>query len=113
MNAADSSKAHGAPMEYESNPKHSDPCQPGRKGSICPREVRNLAQQLLDGSVPVGDARYACHEGRAYCAREHVAGRWHGYPIGWREVPAKLRRQWVREGRVSKQDTKRFWEGDA
>ena len=37
-------------MEYESNPKHSDPWQRGRRGSLCPKEVRPIAEKLLEGS---------------------------------------------------------------
>ena len=58
------------PMQYVSNPKHSDPWQRGRRGSLCPLEVRPLAQELLDSSVADGTKRYAMHEGKAYCAQQ-------------------------------------------
>lgn len=80
-------------LVYESNPKHSEPWQPGRKGALCDDEVRPHVQQLLEASEQVKGKRYAVHDGKPYCAQEHRSGRWHGYPIGWREVPAKLKNQ--------------------
>ena len=49
--------------------------------------------------------RYAVHEGRPYCAQDDGIGGWHGYPIGWKEVPSTLRTRWQkRENRVSKSE---------
>ena len=42
-------------------------------------------------SEQVGRERFVFHEGKAYCAKEHRADVWHGYPVGWIEVPAELR----------------------
>jgi hypothetical protein len=106
--AIDEGTARGE-LIYESNPKHGEPWQTGKKGSLCEAEVRPLATQLLRGSHLWGDKRYAVHEGRAYCAQEHLPNRWHGYPIGWRDVPAKLRTEWVKDGRVKKRQIDRFW----
>jgi hypothetical protein len=100
-------------MQYKSNPKHSDPWQRGKKGSLCEPKVRPLAEHLLEGSVVVGDRRYAVHEGKAYCGQEESADVWHGYPVGWIEVPAKLVHQWVNEGKLLKRDVKRYWENHA
>jgi hypothetical protein len=94
---------------YKSNPKHSEPWQPGRRGTLCDKSVRDIAQNLLDDSTLVGETRYAVHDGRAYCAREHETGVWHGHPTGWEKVPAKLRRQWVKEHRVKKRDIDKYW----
>lgn len=100
----------GADLIYESNPKHSEPWQSGRKGSLCEREVRPHAQRLLERSELVGNKRYAVFDGKAYCANEHSAGHWHGYPVGWVEVPAVLVLRWIRERRITKRDKKRYWE---
>lgn len=54
--------------------------------------------------------RYAVHDGKAYCAQEHLPGRWHGYPIGWNEVPPKLAIEWEKQGRVTKRERKRYKE---
>ena len=96
-------------MRYESNPKHSAPWQRGRRGSQCPEEVRSLAQELLEGSVLDGNKRYAVHEGRAYCAQQHREDVWHGYPVGWVEVPEYLRRRWLRGDAVNRREIGRYW----
>lgn len=95
---------------YESNPKHSEPWQVGKKGSLCDAEIRPLALELLQGSVLWEDKRYAVHEGRAYCAQQHLPDRWHGFPVGWVEVPPKLVRDWIKEGRLRNHDRKKYWE---
>lgn len=98
-------------MRYEGNPKHRKPWQPGRRGTLCPDDIdRAIAQRLLADSALEGAKRYAVHEGRAYCAQEHRPGLWHGYPIGWEDVPEHLRRRWLREGRVRRRDIKRHWQ---
>ena len=99
-------------MRYESNPKHKDPWQSGRQGTLCPGNVdQAIAERLLEDSETSGNVRYAVHEGRAYCARKHGDDVWHGYPLGWEEVPESLRRRWVREGRVRRRDINRYWQG--
>lgn len=82
-----------APQElvYESNPKHSEPWQSGKKGSLCEPGIRELADQLLLQSVLHNEKRFAVHDGRAYCAQQHSPNHWHGYPVGWVEVPPKFR----------------------
>ena len=97
-------------MEYESNQKHSEPWQRGRRGSLCPKEVRGIAAQLLAGSELVDAKRYAVFAGRAYCAQESRLGVWHGYPVGWKEVPPRLRLWWRRQGRVRNRDIKQNWD---
>ena len=100
-------------MKYESNPKHSEPWQTGRKGSLCPKEIKPLAASLLENSELVGKQRYAFHEGRPYCAREHQENIWHGFPVGWREVPVALRNKWKHAGSITKRDLDRYWESDS
>jgi len=97
-------------LMYEGNPKHKEPWQPGRKGSLCPRELGERAQVLLSESEPFEDKRYGVYEGKPYCAQEHGNGRWHGYPVGWKEVPEPIRRQWRRQGRVAGKDIRRYWD---
>lgn len=100
-------------MEYEGNAKHKEPWQRGRRGSLCPKEAPSLGQTLLVQSEAVDEKRYACHQGKAYCGKEHLPGRWHGWPVGWVEVPEKLRAQWLKDGKVKRQDIQRYWDGDA
>jgi len=98
-------------IHYEGNPKHKEPWQRGRKGSLCPKELGVPPLELLKKSVLESGKRYACHGGKAYCAQEHEPGRWHGYPIGWREVPADIALRMVKDGLVSKRDRRKYWEG--
>ena len=101
-------------MRYEPNPKHKEPWQPGRKGSLCPSDLDETGRdQLLADSVRHGDKRFATDGERAFEAQEHTAGTWHGYPVGWKEVPENLRRVWVTEGRVKKRSIRRFWEASS
>ena len=100
----------GRPMEYESNQKHSAPWQRGRRGSLCPREVRGIAAELLADSELAGAKRFAIYDGKAYCAQEHRPSVWHGYPIGWKEVPPQLRVRWRRQRRVSNRDIRQNWD---
>ena len=90
---ADPAEVAGEVLRYEPNPKHREPWQRGRRGSLCTEVGVEQAQQLLNESVLVGEKRYAVYQGRPYCAQAHE-GVWHGYPIGWVEVPAKLRTRW-------------------
>jgi len=99
-------------MQYESNAKHTEPWQQGRKGSMCPKSITSdRAQELLNESVQEGGKRYATDGERAYCAQEHRDGFWHGYPVGWREVPVKVRRKFETDGKVSPRMIKKYREG--
>jgi len=104
---------HSSQMRYESNPKHSDPWQPGRKGSICDREVKPHVIELLCQSEIEGDKRYAVFQGRAYCAQQHSPGVWHGYPVGWIEVPYRLQKKWKDDGKVTRRQLKQYREAHA
>jgi len=91
---------------YEPNPKHKPVPTPGRRGSICPPDVKT--QELLDGSQLVNGKRYATDGERAYCGQCHDRERdlWHGYPVGWEEVPPPVRIGWERSGLVSRRRTR-------
>jgi hypothetical protein len=96
---------------YDSNRKHKEPWQPGRKGSLCPNDMTpQVAQKLLEASDVHEERRFAVHDGRAYRGHEHEPGLWHGFPVGWKEVPPQLRIKWVNEHRVSRADVKRYWD---
>lgn len=69
-----------------------------------------MAEELLTGSELFDGKRYAVYEGRAYCAQEHGADVWHGYPVGWSEVPRRLRTRWKSQDLVRRRDIKRNWD---
>lgn len=98
-------------MKYESNPKHREPWQRGKRGTLCPQPVWTLAKQLLQNSVVHGRQRYAIHDGRCYCAKEHAPDCWHGHPVDWIEVPAPIVNGFVRAGTLSRRDKRKHWKG--
>jgi hypothetical protein len=95
---------------YEPNPKHKEPWQRGARGSLCPAHADGpvlFASSEVDPRNP--GKRYATDGRQPYCGQEHRPGRWHGYLVQWREVPATLRRQWVADKKVSKRDLREHW----
>lgn len=103
-------------MHYdaEANDKHKHPWQRGRKGSLCPRHLTPAdAQRLLeDGETTLGrlEPRWATDGERAYAARQHREGSWHGYPTAWKEVPSMLVQRWIDGERVSRRDVRKYWD---
>ena len=98
-------------MRYEGSRKHREPWQPGRRGTLCPNHLdQSIVQWLLEESELVGNKRYAVYEGRAYCAQQDGNDRWHGYPVGWVEVPERLRRRWLNEDRLRRRDIRNHWD---
>lgn len=98
------------PLVYEPNPKHKEPWQRGARGSLCPTDADGpalLATSQVDPKHP--GKRFATDGHRAYCGQQHRPGRWHGYPIQWREVPAAILRGWVTGGTVSRRSLKEHW----
>ncbi len=98
-------------LVYEGNPKHKLPWQSGRKGSLCPPDIGiDRARELLRTSIAEGNRRYAVDQGRPFCAQPNSAkNRWHGYPIGWVEVPDSLRERLRVAFHVSNSEVRRFW----
>lgn len=107
---AEAAASGGKDLAYEPNPKHKEPWQRGARGSLCPKGVDApglLAESRADPAHP--GKRYATDGQRAYCGQEHLPGRWHGYPVQWKEVPPALRREWVADGKVNKRDLREYW----
>lgn len=87
-----------------------------------------MAQALLDEAVesadrahPNGRALYAMHEGafyKAYCHEVNVADDqeheevWHGYPVRRalvpQQVPCRVLREFVRQGRLSRPEYRKL-----
>jgi hypothetical protein len=107
---AEAAASEEQPLRYEPNPKHKEPWQRGARGSLCPKEADGpalLAASHVDPKHP--GKRYATDGHRAYCGQEHHPGRWHGYPVQWREVPPRIRSGLVADNQVSKRDMKEYW----
>ena len=95
---------------YGGNPKHQEPWQRGKKGSLCTKETMETAQGLLDASVEDGKRRFATDGERAFEGKEHAPNEWHGFPVGWKEVPETLRHRWQDEGRVRRAHIQKYWD---
>lgn len=70
-----------------------------------------MAQALLSSSEAHPDAnkkaQYATHKGMAFKAYPGQ-GAWHGYPVGWNEVPPTICTKWLREGLIQRGDVRRY-----
>ncbi len=96
-------------MRYAGNPKHKEPWQPGRRGSLCPTDLNlETVQKLLEDSVPSDNKRYATWRGQAFAGQGHD-DTWHGYPVGWREVPQAIRNRWRRQRLIDRANIKKHW----
>ena len=105
-------------LRYEGSAKHKNPWQPGRKGTLCPSDISlETAEALLRESVPdpnpQSSKRYGTHNGQAFCAMRtgSDAGNdvYHGYPVGFGEVPPTVWRAWISDGRLQRADVTRNW----
>lgn len=96
-------------LVYIGNPKHKDPWQRGRRGSLCPPEIsQEDAQKMLSDSYLHGRHRYAVRAGVIYKA-QGKDGRWHGYPEAWRRVDCSIRNHFVKSKLVRKSDLSKHW----
>lgn len=79
---------------------------------MCEGDItREEAQGMLDESIVYGQRRYAVRNERAYSGAEHRLGHWHGWPVGWKEVPPAIFTQFQEQGKVSKRSRRQFWDG--
>ncbi len=69
-------------------------------GSICPDDLADLPQSLLDSGAADGKEIYNVSGAYALCAQEHRPGVWHGYPIPWSRLPSAARQKLVESGRL-------------
>jgi hypothetical protein len=67
-------------------------------------------QSLLDNSLPCGEKRYAVYDGMPFAAQCHRREQdlWHGYPVGYNEVPESVWRQWLNQKLIAKRHLRRF-----
>lgn len=52
--------------------------------------------------------RYATARGVAFEAKATQDGTWHGYPIPWEKVPAKILHGWMEAKKANRRDVKKF-----
>ena len=103
-------KAAVSGLLYEGNPKHRDPWQSGRRGTLCPRGISvEQAQELLLDSIVHGGQRYAIKDGQLFAAKQHATGLWHAHPVGWSEAPQNVYAHFKNSELVSKRDLRRLW----
>ena len=99
-----------------------------RRGALSGIRVRNGTFPCAMNAIPStsdpgsGAARVRCvpetsikpwrndYSKIAYRAQQHGTEVWHGYPVGWVEVPESLRNKWRAEGRVQKKDIGEHWD---
>ncbi len=97
-------------LRYESSRKHKEPWQSGRRGSLCPKDIcLDRAKQMLKDSIAHGRQRYAVDSGRPFAGQDNGSGVWHGYPVGWSEVPETVRNDFQKTGLVKRHDINRNW----
>jgi hypothetical protein len=107
------------PIRYVGSPKHKRGPSRGRRGSLCPGEIDAAkAQRLLERSIPVphegvNSKRYCTDGSRAFCAHCHDISQneWHGFPVGWHEVPPAVRHRWLQDGTIKAKVLRRRAEG--
>lgn len=101
---------------YQPNPKHKEPWQRGRKGTLCPHDKELFPLQMLRDSVLEGDKRYTVLDGVAFAAQcHHIEGEkefWHGYPEAWVNVPESIRRRWIKDNKVKRRMVQKYWTED-
>jgi len=122
----------GSSLQYRENPKHKPGCfgeGPPRwfpsTDAICPDDISTadavaLLQESIEGrgaSHPNARARYAMDgQGRFFKGYSEDNGHtWHGYPVARekvpRQFPARVLRQFVKQGRLSSTDYKKLLGG--
>ena len=72
-------------------------------GSLCPPHITTeQAQNLLETGVTVGRQVYNVDGEWAFCAQNHVADRWHGYPIPWSRLPSEAVEALLERGQLDR-----------
>jgi len=94
-------------LKYVPNEKHKYPWQPGRKGTLCPKDLVITPQELLDQSIVSSKwprRRWATDGQQAFCAlpTRPETDEWHRYPGPFMHVPSDVIRRWEQEGRISR-----------
>jgi|SRR5581483_5730489 len=79
---------------------YKKPKRPKSWGSLCPDDLPEDPQFLLDTAALVGRSKYNVSGSYAVCAEEHRPGCWHGYPIPWSRLPPVAKDALIARGRL-------------
>jgi hypothetical protein len=113
---------------YRGSSKHKDRPVRGIKGTLCPEWTHRTTEAGLGSDVlahnwqdteasrlfaaalvdHASGRRFATARGIAFEAKPTEDGTWHGFPIPWVDVPDEHRRQWLKEGKVTHREIKKF-----
>ncbi len=98
---------------YRGSSKHKNRPAKGAKGTLCPEWthrtptsglgtnmathawIDTVAHVLFSAASHLNGKCFATQDGIAFEAKPTADGTWHGYPIPWESVPAKLLKQWL------------------
>ena len=97
---------------YEASPRHCEPITAQNPGVKCPKWSASVAQELLESAEPVGETLQATRNGIGFVAQRTRTTNdgeiWHGYPEAWDKMDAKLKKQWLDAGFVSRRDLRTY-----
>ena len=83
---------------YKPSAKHCEPITAQKPGTKCPGWSKNIAQALLNDSLPMGDKRVATRNGLAFVAQMTEGNVWHGYPEAWDQIDLEIKKRWLADG---------------
>jgi hypothetical protein len=111
---------------YRGSLKHKDWQPGGGYGTVCPKwthatEAQGFrgvtethpwpdtsAQRMLETSILAEEGRrFAASNGIAFRADPSGDGTWHGYPLGWDEVPLGIQERLVQAGQATWREIRR------
>ncbi|MBT9545097.1 MAG: hypothetical protein IV090_06885 [Candidatus Sericytochromatia bacterium] len=71
-------------------------------GSLCPEDLDEDPEVLLNSGVLVGKQRYNVSGKYAFAAQNHHGSNWHGYPIAWKNLPTEAKNELISSGRLDR-----------
>lgn len=74
--------------------------RPDGWGSLCPDDLDDDPQLLLETGVRIDDDIYNVSGIYALCAHTHSPGRWHGHPIPWSRLPKEAKDKLIEYGHL-------------
>ncbi|TWI95978.1 hypothetical protein JN11_04253 [Mucilaginibacter frigoritolerans] len=71
----------------------------------------DLAGKVLNSSILAGKQRYGFHDGKVYEFQSDNTGGWHGYPVSGTKPPAKVLKDFLNLGQITKSQYNRLIKG--